>query len=730
MSASGRGGQVLGSNALSKFLHTEKKRRVPVLRQNTFMLIFFLGAVLAGNAATLSISMSSPLYNGSLGVTYDIQLQATGGSGAPYTWSLSSGSLPPGLTLSSSGRISGTPTSSKTYTFSVKVMDVGGSAQTKSVSLTVFSTAADNRYCNSGNLVNFAGSKSDGLANLPASCFFTALSATPSPGTVTTVPAGADLQRYLDGAVCGETLMLTAGASYQNINGLTFSAKHCDDRHWITVRTNASNSQLPREGVRITPCWAKIASLSGRPAYGCPSGGVPSSDRLAKITVSPGSVPISISGDHYRLIGIEITRTAGGGITDTLVRTTGASQIVFDRMWIHGTARDEAAHGISMNDAHKIAVIDSYFNDFHCIVTTGSCTDAQTLIAGSDGTSGGTYKVVNNFLEAAGENILLGGGASVDTPGDFEIRRNHFYKPMLWNPADPSYFGTKFVVKNHFEMKNGTRVLLEGNIMENVWGGFSQVGTHILLTPKSQVSGSKNLCPHCFVTHVTIRYNHMISGAQGLQIADIANDNGVYAAAGNSYTVHDNLFENLVYRNCYRCTNYYNQISTGLKAPSTAVLKSVLLRHNTFVVATSAENTTANAGMLELGGPKTTLQANLRVEDNIFVAGYYGPWSTGGTGNCATDQVGPLGKFTACWSPYSFTGNLIPGGMSIHQTTSWPSGNNHPGNQTSVEYVNLKGGLGGDYHLSSGSPYKRTAKDGTDPGDNIDALNSFVANVN
>jgi hypothetical protein len=32
---------------------------------------------------------------------------------------------------------------------------------------------------------------------------------------------------------------------------------------------------------------------------------------------------------------------------------------------------------------------------------------------------------------------MFGGGASKDTSGDIEIRRNHFYKPRSWNPADP-----------------------------------------------------------------------------------------------------------------------------------------------------------------------------------------------------------------------------------------------------------------------------------------------------
>ena len=68
--------------------------------------------------------------------------------------------------------------------------------------------------------------------------------------------------------------------------------------------------------------------------------------------------------------------------------------------------------------------------------------------------------------------------------------------------------------------------------------------------------------------------------------------------------------------------------------------------------------------------------------------------------------------------------------MVIHQTASWPSGNHYPQNQAGVGYVNLKNGFLGDYRLSSSSPFKRTASDGTDPGPNIDALNSYTQGVN
>lgn len=55
-------------------------------------------------------------------VPYSQQLSATGGA-APYTWQVTAGALPPGLTLSSTGLISGTPTTSGSFSFTVTVRD-------------------------------------------------------------------------------------------------------------------------------------------------------------------------------------------------------------------------------------------------------------------------------------------------------------------------------------------------------------------------------------------------------------------------------------------------------------------------------------------------------------------------------------------------------------------------------------------------------------------------------
>ena len=75
-------------------------------------------------AGPLSITNTSPLPGGAVNQPYSVALAATGGV-APYAWQLTMGSLPPGLTLSSTGQITGTPTAVGTAVFTVQVQDSG-----------------------------------------------------------------------------------------------------------------------------------------------------------------------------------------------------------------------------------------------------------------------------------------------------------------------------------------------------------------------------------------------------------------------------------------------------------------------------------------------------------------------------------------------------------------------------------------------------------------------------
>ena len=74
---------------------------------------------------------------GQVGVSYAIGVFADGGT-PPYRWSLVAGQLPPGLSLTTSpGRITGTPTTAGTFTFTLRVTDEGGQQATQQFSITI-----------------------------------------------------------------------------------------------------------------------------------------------------------------------------------------------------------------------------------------------------------------------------------------------------------------------------------------------------------------------------------------------------------------------------------------------------------------------------------------------------------------------------------------------------------------------------------------------------------------
>ena len=89
------------------------------------------------------LGLSCPASTGTVGSPYDSALVATGGV-VPYTFSITSGSLPAGLTLNTSnGDVTGTPSAADPYTFTAQVTDSSGlAAGTVAQSCTVTVTAS------------------------------------------------------------------------------------------------------------------------------------------------------------------------------------------------------------------------------------------------------------------------------------------------------------------------------------------------------------------------------------------------------------------------------------------------------------------------------------------------------------------------------------------------------------------------------------------------------------
>ena len=562
----------------------------------------------------------------------------------------------------------------------------------------------------------------DGPAELPRVYVKTSLTDTPSRGRVINVKEGGNLKDAINNAACGDTIALQAGATFPG--EFKLPAKKCDDDHWIILRTSAPDSALPPEGTRLTPCYAGVASLPARPDFHCSA----PKNVLAKIVfTAKGSGPLTFlnGANHYRLIGLEVTRESPGAVIYNLAmmeKEGVQDHIIFDRVWFHGTPQDETNRGVALGGSRYVAVIDSFFTDFHCVAVTGACVDSQAIAGGLGNNPMGPYKIVNNFLEGAGETIIFGGGPATSAPTDIEIRRNHMFKPLSWMPGNPQFVGAPdgrpFIVKNLFELKNAARVLVDGNILENTWGGFSQLGFGVLLTPKNQASAAGSVCPECYVTDVTIRNCVIRHVASGFQMGNGISGTGGAPKDGGRYSIHDVVVDD-IQGALYRGTGAFAQISMTHGESQTPILHDVQIDH------VSAFPPKA---LLIMGGPKLEPRMNnVSITNSIFTSGEKPLITTGGgpDKNCSAqpDRKGLKEVLDECFVSYAFHHNLIAG------SGDFPKGNTIVKKPADIGFVNFQDGNGGDYRLAATSKFKRAATDGKDMGADLDAIDHATDGV-
>jgi hypothetical protein len=581
------------------------------------------------------------------------------------------------------------PTESVKNLLLLSVLALGGTALAQS----------DNRYCGSGDVPDFGGTN-DGPAALPTRCINTALMSTPSPGKEIKVSEQKGLEAALQSVSCGDTIVLQAS---QTFAPFILPPKKCDAAHWITIRSSGS-AELPSEGSRLTPCYAGQTSLPDRPTYSCPT----AKDVLARVELKAGAGAITVSAgaNRYRIIGLEVTRTAETGTVYALIRFgDGADHIIIDRCWIHGTPLDETVRGINLGGSSYVGVVDSYFSDFHCIAKTGACTDAQAINGGNSKVPVGVYKIVNNYLEAAAENVLFGGASGTQIPSDIEIRRNHMFKPLSWQPGRPNFIGKNFIAKNLFELKNGERILVEGNVMENSWGGYSQVGYGILLTPRGSWAA---------VQDITIRQNLIRHIGSGMQLAASKSDN-MDSLAAQRWSIHDVLMEDLD-ADAYKGDGIVFQISSGFR--KNVPLNNIAISH----VTVKTRGIVKHAMIVGAAPENPRLPFAISFTDNIVPAGSYSVWSTG-RGTCPKSGQ-PAITFKNCWSSFNVTNNVIidyPGNQG-----PWPSGNFMVKDIGAVDFGEVdRGGS----QLSALRQFNGKASDGKDVGADIDAIRAAINGV-
>jgi hypothetical protein len=248
--------------------------------------------VVAAAAATLSVS-TSILSAGTVGTAYSQTLAATGGT-TPYTWAKTTGSLPAGLTLSTAGVISGTPTTGGTSTFTVQVKDKSAITATKSLTIGI----------NGAPLSITSASLGDGYLATAYSQTLTATGgATPYSWTITTgtLPVG-----------------LSLAASTGIISGTPTAAGTSS----ITVQVKDANTTTTTKSLTIT-----VYTLPAITTTSLPTGTIGTAyNQTLTVTGGKSSYIWSISSGT---LPAGLTLTAATGIISGTLTASGTSSVTF-----------------------------------------------------------------------------------------------------------------------------------------------------------------------------------------------------------------------------------------------------------------------------------------------------------------------------------------------------------------------------------------------------------------
>ena len=481
----------------------------------------------------------------------------------------------------------------------------------------------------------------------------------PATGRRINVPRGGDVQRALDDARAGDVILLEAGAQFVG----SFKLPVKDGAGWITIRSSAADAELPPAGVRMDPSYAA---------------------KLPKL-VTPNDDPALVAAagaHHFRIVAVEITAAPnvtrnsalvlfGGGRRDQRRREDVPHHLIIDRSYVHGHATLATKRCVALNSAFS-AVIDSYLADCH-----DKGFDAQA-ICGWNGP--GPFKIVNNYLEGSGENVMFGGGDPGIrglVPSDIEVRHNHFFKPLAWKGV--------WTVKNIFELKNAQRVLVEGNVFENNWVD-AQDGFALMFKSENQ----DGTAPWTVTRNVTVRYNKIFNSPSGVNIGASYNN---AAEGANRILIEQNLFDRIGPPELGGGGRLWELVDD----PS-----DLTFDHNTAFAASSALMLTA-------------LQKTfVTIRNNVLARGEYGFFGSGqGEGNRAIDYYLRASVITH---------NVIIGAKA----DMYPAGNFFPERIADVGFIAPNEG---DYRLARGSRYKRGGTDGRDVGADIDSLNAAIAGV-
>jgi|SRR5687768_15194733 len=485
-------------------------------------------------------------------------------------------------------------------------------------------------------------------------------------GSILKLERNGDLQAALDQARPGDTIVLEAGAVYKG--PITLPVKSGSD--FITIQSSRAND-LP-EGVRVSPAQSQLFAKVQSATNGEPI-----------VKTKPGA-------HHYKFVGIEFSTTdANVKVYDLIRLGDDRSQstlqsvphhLIIDRSYIHGFKTQEVQRAIALNSA-ETEILNSYISEAH-----GKGYDTQA-ICGWNGP--GPFKIINNYLEGAGENVLFGGAPpSIPNlvPTGITIKNNYFFKPLSWYTKDPSYAGVRWSVKNLFELKNARQVVVDGNIFENNWTD-AQAGRAIVFTPRPSDSGA-----WAVIEDVQFTNNIVRNVGSGMLILGADEPPAPTETRLRRVRVANNLWENIDGRRFG---------SNGFFLTIINKTEDVTIEHNTAIQ-------TGNI----IG---TDYAPNIRFiyRNNISRHNQYGIF--GGGRSIGKDSIA-----------HYFPGSTVTGNVIVKEVDApsnaeslYPPGNFFPESMQAVGFVDYERG---NYRLRPGSRFRSAGANGTYPGADIDKL--------
>ncbi|MBO0859416.1 MAG: fibronectin type III domain-containing protein [Chloracidobacterium sp.] len=531
---------------------------------------------------------------------------------------------------------------------------------TPSVTTAYTLTATNSVGAVTGIVTVTVASASQGAPELPR--VFLNTGYIPPTGKTFNVAAGQSVQDAINQAQAGDVIMLKAGATFTG----NFVLPNKSGSSWIIIRSDAADTALPPPGTRVSPASASL---------------------MPKLVSQDPNTPVVQTADgahHYRFIGVEFSATTDiynivsfGG--DQASPAATPHDLIIDRCYIHGNPANFARRGVLINSA-STAIIDSYISDIHEIGA-----DSQS-ICGWNGT--GPFKIVNNYLEGAGENFMLGGSPpSLPNliPSDIEFRLNNLFKPLLWKANDPTYAGKHWTIKNLFELKNAQRALVDQNVFENNWAD-AQNGFAILFTPR----GENGVAPQATAADVTFTNNILRHSGSGLNIA--GPDDTSPSQPSQRILIRNNLIDDI---NGGKWTFDSSTPADGRAFQTVGGPVNITIDHNTAFET--------GAVIVADGAPSP----GFVFRNNIALQGDDGVFGSGqGTG---------LQALAFYYPSYEFRRNVIIGAPS----SNYPLDNFYPSLLNLVGFVDF---ANGNYRLGPNSPYANQGTDGQDIGCDFTAL--------